>query len=148
MTVFIQGSGKMLGQLRTIDIITQNGETAPALAVTGDYKNPPVDTEALSGNVIDILNDTKPQRTIHSASMRTGWIRHDRGIELYFQDSADLRDRKTISFHMLPACGDALENEISEKLLRSDNLEKLFTAITLTGGPGQDRGRPPPSRSL
>lgn len=38
MTVFVHGSGKMIGQLRTVDFITPKGGQLPALAVTGDKK--------------------------------------------------------------------------------------------------------------
>lgn len=147
MTVFVHGSGKMIGQLRTVDFITPKGGQLPALAVTGDKKTPPVDTAALAGNVIDILNDIAPQQPIHSTALRTGWIRHDQGIAFYFQNSPDLRDKKSVTFHILPGCPETLGTEINDKLLEKHNLEKLFAMIK-TEGPEQDRKPPSPSRSL
>lgn len=146
MTVFVHGSGKMLGQLRTIDFVTQRGEQAPAIAVTGDKKNPPVDTAALAGNIIDILNGASPGQTIHSTALRTGWIRQDHGLAFYFQDSPDLRDRKSITFHILPGCPDKLGTNINDKLFDNHNLGKLFAMIETGQGPEQDKKPPSPSR--
>ena len=145
MTVFIPSSNKVLGDLRTICAITDKGER-PVVSVIAAKGQNTLDVDRMTSNVLDVLNNGKPQAALRCSGLRVGWVRHDNAIGFHVQKDENLTSKNGLSFVFVQDCPQALVEEVKGKLTEAGNIKELCEAVSVQR---EDvKSRPAPSRRL